>query len=36
MKYDENWQIKYKDMIQTPKMALNSVKSGHRVFLGTG
>ena len=36
MKYDENWQERYKDMIQTPKKALMSVKSGHRVFLGTG
>lgn len=36
MEYDENWQVRYKDMIQTPKMALTSVRSGHRVFLGTG
>jgi len=36
MEYDENWQVRYRDMIETPKQALAHVKSGHRVFLGTG
>ena len=36
MEYDENWKEKYKDMIQTPKKALGNIKSGSRVFLGTG
>ena len=36
MKYDEDWLEKYKDMIETPRKALTNIKSGHRVFLGTG
>ncbi|MBU1232878.1 MAG: GNAT family N-acetyltransferase [Proteobacteria bacterium] len=36
MEYDANWKETYKDMIMTPKRALSHLKSGHRVFLGTG
>ncbi len=36
MEYDQDWKKKYKDMIKSPKKALSHVKSGHRVFLGTG
>ena len=36
MEYDADWKEKYKDMIQTPKKALGNIKSGNRVFLGTG
>ena len=36
MEYDAEWKEKYKDMIQTPKKALGNIKSGNRVFLGTG
>jgi acyl-CoA hydrolase/GNAT superfamily N-acetyltransferase len=36
MEYDVNWKETYKDMIMTPKKAMANVRSGHRVFLGTG
>lgn len=36
MEYDVNWKETYKDMIMTPKKALAQVRSGQRVFLGTG
>lgn len=36
MKYDENWQQKYSDMLMTPEKALSLVTSGNRVFLGSG
>ena len=36
MEYDPNWKETYKDMIKTPKRALSQLRSGHRVFLGTG
>ncbi|HSO09140.1 MAG TPA: acetyl-CoA hydrolase/transferase C-terminal domain-containing protein, partial [Desulfoprunum sp.] len=36
MEYDDNWQTRYRDMIETPKKALAHVRSGHRVFVGTG
>ena len=36
MEYDAGWKETYKDMIKTPKRALSQLKSGHRVFLGTG
>lgn len=36
MKYLKNWQEKYSDMIVTPARALSSLKSGQRVFIGTG
>ena len=34
--YDADWQEKYRDMIMAPGKALAQVKSGNRVFLGTG
>ena len=36
VEYDENWQERYADMIATPKAALSHVRSGQRVFVGTG
>ncbi len=36
VEYDVDWQEKYRDMIRAPKKALENVRSGHRVFLGTG
>ena len=36
MEYDADWQEKYQDMIQTPKKAVANIRSGHRVYLGTG
>ncbi len=36
MKYDNDWQEKYADLISTPKKALTHVKPGQRVFVGTG
>ena len=36
IEYDADWQEKYRDMIMTPKKALSFVRSGNRVFLGTG
>ncbi len=36
IEYDGDWQEKYHDMIMTPKKALSRIKSGNRVFLGTG
>ncbi|MFH2123758.1 MAG: GNAT family N-acetyltransferase [Pseudomonadota bacterium] len=36
MEYDVNWKETYKDMIMTPKKAMAKVRSGQRVFLGTG
>jgi acyl-CoA hydrolase len=36
VEYDAAWQDKYQDMIMTPNKALSHVKSGNRVFLGTG
>lgn len=36
MKYDQDWQQKYKDMISTPTRALAHVQPGQRVFIGTG
>ncbi len=34
--YDADWQEKFRDMIMTPRKALSKVRSGNRVFLGTG
>ena len=34
--YDAQWQEKYRDMIMTPKKAVSKIRSGNRVFLGTG
>jgi acyl-CoA hydrolase/GNAT superfamily N-acetyltransferase len=31
-----NWQDKYRDMISTPTNAVNKIKPGQRVFIGTG
>ncbi len=36
VEYDAAWREKYQDMIMTPNKALSHVKSGNRVFLGTG
>ncbi len=34
--YDLHWKETYKDMLKTPKRALSLLKSGYRVFLGSG
>lgn len=36
MDYDSNWQDRYKEMVSTAKKALKKVRSGNRVFIGTG
>jgi acyl-CoA hydrolase/GNAT superfamily N-acetyltransferase len=36
MKYDQDWQYNYEDMITSPGRAIANVKSGYRVFIGTG
>ena len=36
MKYNENWQEQYKDLVTTPKRALAHIRPGQRVFIGTG
>ena len=36
MEYEKDWQELYSDMIATPAQALSHLKSGHRVFIGTG
>ncbi|PIE59365.1 MAG: 4-hydroxybutyrate CoA-transferase [Desulfobulbus propionicus] len=36
MEYDTSWQKRYQDMISTPKKALSHLRSGQRVFIGTG
>ncbi|NNF47342.1 MAG: acetyl-CoA hydrolase/transferase family protein, partial [Desulfofustis sp.] len=36
VEYDPLWQETYRDMIMSPNKALSEVKSGNRVFLGTG
>jgi acyl-CoA hydrolase/GNAT superfamily N-acetyltransferase len=36
MKYIKNWQEKYADMLVSPAKALARLKSGQRVFIGTG
>ena len=36
MEYEKDWQEKYSDMIATPAQALSHLKSGQRVFIGTG
>ena len=36
IEYQGNWQEKYRDMIMTPRKALSHIRSGNRVFLGTG
>ena len=36
MKYDQDWQQKYEDMIATPSRAIANIQPGQRVFIGTG
>jgi acyl-CoA hydrolase/RimJ/RimL family protein N-acetyltransferase len=36
MEFDSNWQERYKDMVSTPKKAVRNIRSGQRVFIGTG
>jgi acyl-CoA hydrolase/GNAT superfamily N-acetyltransferase len=36
MEYDGNWKETYKDLIMSPRKALSHVRSGQRIFLGTG
>jgi acyl-CoA hydrolase/RimJ/RimL family protein N-acetyltransferase len=36
MEFDSNWQERYKDMVNTPKKAVKNIRSGQRVFIGTG
>jgi acyl-CoA hydrolase/GNAT superfamily N-acetyltransferase len=36
MKYNENWQEQYSDLVTNPKRALAHVRPGQRVFIGTG
>jgi len=36
MEYDTDWQEKYQDLIETPSSAISRLKSGQRVFIGTG
>lgn len=36
MKKVQDWQKKYEHMVQTPETAVTNIKSGYRVFIGTG
>lgn len=36
MEYDVNWKETYKDLIMSPRKALSQIRSGQRIFLGTG
>ncbi len=36
MEFDSNWQERYKDMVSTPKKAVRHIRSGQRIFIGTG
>jgi len=36
MDYDSNWRDRYKEMVSTAKKAIKHVRSGNRVFIGTG
>lgn len=36
MDYDINWRVNYKEMISTAKRAVKQIRSGQRVFVGTG
>ncbi len=36
MEYMHDWQEQYSDMLATPAQALSHLKSGQRVFIGTG
>jgi len=34
--YDPNWQRKYATMVESPEHAVSHIRSGQRVFIGTG
>ncbi|CAG35388.1 probable 4-hydroxybutyrate CoA-transferase [Desulfotalea psychrophila LSv54] len=36
MDYDVNWRNNYKEMVSTAKRAVKQIRSGQRVFIGTG
>ena len=36
MKYNNNWQQEYHEFVTTPEQAVARIKSGNRVFIGTG
>jgi acyl-CoA hydrolase len=36
MEFDSNWQEHYARMVSPAKKALKQVRSGQRVFIGTG
>ncbi|WP_136797097.1 bifunctional acetyl-CoA hydrolase/transferase family protein/GNAT family N-acetyltransferase [Desulfosediminicola ganghwensis] len=36
MNFDHNWQDSFRAMVKSPKKALRNVRSGQRVFIGTG
>jgi len=36
MEFINNWQDRYRNMISNPRKALRNVRSGQRVFIGTG
>jgi acyl-CoA hydrolase/GNAT superfamily N-acetyltransferase len=36
MEFDSNWQERYARMVRTPQQAVKEVRSGQRVFIGTG
>ncbi len=36
MQYDVDWQNRFADMVSTPKNAVDNVRPGNRVFVGTG
>ncbi|NLZ17889.1 MAG: GNAT family N-acetyltransferase [Desulfobulbaceae bacterium] len=36
MRYDQNWQTRYEEMVATAQEALAHMKSGQRLFIGTG
>ncbi|KGO35007.1 MAG: GNAT family N-acetyltransferase [Desulfoprunum sp.] len=36
MEFDSNWQEQYAGMVRSPEKALKEVRSGQRVFIGTG
>ena len=36
MEFDSNWQERYAAMVRSPQKALKEIRSGQRVFIGTG
>ncbi len=36
MTYDSGWAERYRDMVASPDLAVQRLKPGHRVFVGTG